>query len=187
MGCTAAERARSNHVTLTWHDQEKCRGPRCFNDLGAGKPIADSLGEIAYAASFIEWYAEEGNRLYSDTIPSHLPGETMTVRQQPVGVVGAITPWNFPAAMLTRKAVAAMAAGCPVISIPSKVTPFSALALDILARDSGVPDGVFRLVTDHARELGEELEQGIKIDGPVITETLTSSAEYDEQVLFKDK
>ncbi|MDA7966029.1 NAD-dependent succinate-semialdehyde dehydrogenase [Ruegeria sp.] len=127
--------------------------------LEQGKPVADAKGEIAYAASFIEWYAEEGSRLYADTIPSHLPGKSMHVVQQPVGLVGAITPWNFPSAMLTRKAAAALAAGCPVVSIPSKVTPFSALALEMLAWQAGIPEAVFQVVTGHGRELVAELCQ----------------------------
>lgn len=146
-------------IMMRWHSmiEKNAEGLAALMTLEQGKPVADSLGEIAYAASFIEWYAEEGNRLYADTIPSHLPGKTMAVTQQPVGVVGAITPWNFPAAMLTRKAAAAMAAGCSVVSIPSKVTPFSALALDMLAQEAGVPEGVFHVVTGHARELVAEL------------------------------
>lgn len=146
-------------IMLRWHRLilENADGLAALMTLEQGKPVGDAKGEIAYAASFVEWYAEEGNRLYADTIPSHLPGKSMKVTQQPVGVVGAITPWNFPSAMLTRKAAAAMAAGCPVISIPSKVTPFSALALEVLAQEAGVPDGVFRVVTGHARELVAEL------------------------------
>ncbi|UWQ35623.1 NAD-dependent succinate-semialdehyde dehydrogenase (plasmid) [Leisingera sp. M527] len=146
-------------IMMRWHRliQENADGLAALMTLEQGKPVDDAKGEIAYAASFIEWYAEEGNRLYADTIPSHLPGKSMKVAQQPVGVVGAITPWNFPSAMLTRKAAAAMAAGCPVVSIPSKVTPFSALALDMLAREAGVPEGVFRVVTGHARVLVSEL------------------------------
>ncbi len=146
-------------IMMRWHRLilENTEALAALMTLEQGKPVDDAKGEITYAASFIEWYAEEGNRLYSDTIPSHLPGKTMMVTQQPVGVVGAITPWNFPSAMLTRKAAAAMAAGCPVISIPSKVTPYSALALVMLAREAGVPEGVFRVVTGHARELVSEL------------------------------
>lgn len=146
-------------IMMRWHRLivDNSDGLAALMTLEQGKPVADAKGEIAYAASFVEWYAEEGNRLYADTIPSHLPDKKMYVTQQPVGVVGAITPWNFPSAMLTRKAAAAMAAGCPVVSVPSKVTPFSALALEMLAQEAGIPDGVFRVVTGHARELVTQL------------------------------
>ncbi|MFC4732543.1 NAD-dependent succinate-semialdehyde dehydrogenase [Salipiger abyssi] len=146
-------------IMMRWHRLmlENADRLAALLTLEQGKPVDDARGEIAYAASFVEWFAEEGNRLYADTIPSHLPGKSMKVTQQPVGVVGAITPWNFPSAMLTRKAAAAMAAGCPVVSIPSKVTPFSALALEMLAHEAGVPEGVFQVVTGHARELVAEL------------------------------
>jgi succinate-semialdehyde dehydrogenase len=146
-------------IMMRWHRLilENAEGLAALMTLEQGKPVQDAKGEIAYAASFIEWFAEEGSRLYGDTIPSHLPGTSMQVTQRPVGVVGAITPWNFPSAMLTRKAAAALAAGCPVVSIPSKVTPFSALALEMLALEAGTPDGVFQVVTGHARELVAEL------------------------------
>lgn len=121
--------------------------------LEQGKPLDDSLGEILYAASFIKWYAEEGNRLYGDTIPNHLENRKMMVQQEPVGVVAAITPWNFPSAMLARKAAAALAAGCAVVSIPSRVTPYSAIALAYLARRAGLPEGVFSILTGKTREL----------------------------------
>ncbi len=146
-------------LLMRWHDliQKNVEELAALMTLEQGKPLEDSRGEWAYAASFIVWFAEEGNRLYSDTIPSHLLGKTMMVTQQPVGVVGAITPWNFPAAMLTRKAAAALAAGCPVVSIPSKVTPYSALALELLANEASIPAGVFQVVTGHQRELVAEM------------------------------
>ncbi len=147
-------RERAN-ILRRWHTEmlAHTEALSALMTLEQGKPLADSRGEIAYAASFIEWYAEEGNRLYADTIPSHLPGKSMKVVQQPIGVVGAITPWNFPSAMLTRKAAAAMAAGCPVVAIPSPVSPFSAVALEMLARKAGVPEGVFQVVTGRMRTL----------------------------------
>lgn len=142
-------------VLQRWHDLivKNTDGLAALMTLEQGKPIADARGEIAYAASFIPWFAEEANHLCGDTIASHLPGKTMRVEHLPVGVVGAITPWNFPCAMLTRKAAAALAAGCPVVSIPSRVTPLSALALEMLATEAGLPDGVFQVVTGQAREL----------------------------------
>lgn len=112
-----------------------------------GKPLAESRGEVAYGASFIEWFAEEGKRAYGDVIPTHNPGARIVVVKQPVGVVSAITPWNFPVAMITRKAAPALAAGCPMIVKPAEATPLSALALESLAREAGIPEGVFKVVT----------------------------------------
>src|SRR3984957_16847674 len=108
-----------------------------------GKPLAESRGEIAYAASFIEWFAEEGKRLYGDIIPGHQPDKRIMVLRQPVGVVGAITPWNFPAAMITRKAGPALAAGCTFVCKPATQTPYSALAMAELAARAGIPAGAF--------------------------------------------
>jgi aspartate-semialdehyde dehydrogenase len=118
--------------------------------LEQGKPLAESLGEIDYAASFIEWYAEEGKRLNAESVTSHLPGAEMIVRREALGVVGVVTPWNFPSAMLTRKAGAALAAGCTIVAHPSSETPLSALALAELAERAGVPAGVFNVVTGDA-------------------------------------
>ena len=115
-----------------------------------GKPLAEAKGEIAYAASFIEWFAEEGKRLYGDVIPGHQPDKRIMVLRQPVGVVAAITPWNFPAAMITRKAGPALAAGCTMVLKPATQTPFSALALAELAQRAGIPPGVFNVVTGSA-------------------------------------
>jgi succinate-semialdehyde dehydrogenase / glutarate-semialdehyde dehydrogenase len=112
-----------------------------------GKPLAESRGEIAYAASFIEWFAEEGKRLYGDTIPGHQADKRIVVLRQPVGVVAAITPWNFPAAMITRKAGPALAAGCTFVCKPAIQTPYSALAMAELSARAGVPSGVFNIVT----------------------------------------
>jgi len=112
-----------------------------------GKPLSESRGEIAYAASFIEWFAEEGRRVYGDTIPGHLPDKRIVVIKQPVGVCAAITPWNFPAAMITRKVGPALAVGCTMISKPASATPFSALALAELGERAGLPKGVFSVVT----------------------------------------
>jgi aspartate-semialdehyde dehydrogenase len=118
-----------------------------------GKPLSEAIGEIEYAASFVEFYAEEARRLNVESITSHLPGAEMAILRQPVGVAGLITPWNFPSAMLTRKAAAALAAGCTVVAHPSSETPFSALALAELAERAGFPAGVFNVVTGNAREV----------------------------------
>ncbi|AIY44093.1 Aldehyde dehydrogenase B [Collimonas arenae] len=122
-----------------------------------GKPLAESKGEIAYAASFIEWFAEEGKRAGGDTIPSPTPGTRIVVVKEPIGVCAAITPWNFPAAMITRKAGPALAAGCTMVLKPAESTPFSALALAVLAERAGIPAGVFSVVTGSAREIGAEM------------------------------
>lgn len=115
--------------------------------LEQGKPLTEAQGEIDYAASFLEWFGEEGKRLYGDVVPSHLPGSKMIVSQKPVGVAALITPWNFPSAMLTRKAGAALAAGCPVVCRPAEETPYSALALCVLAQEAGLPDGLLSVLT----------------------------------------
>ncbi|PBB99212.1 NAD-dependent succinate-semialdehyde dehydrogenase [Mesorhizobium sp. WSM3862] len=121
--------------------------------LEQGKPLKESLGEIDYAASFVEWYAEEAKRLNAESVTSHLPNAQMTVRREPLGVVGVVTPWNFPSAMLTRKAAAALAAGCTVVAHPSSETPLSALALAELGERAGLPAGVFNVVTGDARTI----------------------------------
>ena len=118
-----------------------------------GKPLSEALGEMDYAASFVEFYAEEARRLNVESVASHLPGAEMTVLRQPCGVAGLVTPWNFPAAMLARKAAAALAAGCTVVAHPSSETPFSALALAELAERAGLPAGVFNVVTGHAADV----------------------------------
>lgn len=125
--------------------------------LEQGKPLAEARGEVAYAASFIEWFAEEGKRAYGDTIPSPSSSSRLMVIKQPIGVCAAITPWNFPAAMITRKAGAALAAGCSMVIKPASATPFSALALMLLAQRAGVPDGVLSVLTGSASAIGGEL------------------------------
>jgi succinate-semialdehyde dehydrogenase / glutarate-semialdehyde dehydrogenase len=122
-----------------------------------GKPLTESRGEIAYAGSFIEWFAEEGKRVYGDTIPSHGADKRIVVLKQPIGVCGAITPWNFPSAMITRKAGPALASGCTMVLKPASQTPYSALALCELAERAGVPKGVFSCVTGAAKEIGGEI------------------------------
>lgn len=125
--------------------------------LEQGKPLAEARGEIAYAASYLEWYAEEGKRAYGDTIPTNSPAHRVVVLKEPVGVCAAITPWNFPSAMITRKAAAALAAGCPIVVKPATQTPYSALALAELAEQAGVPAGVFSVVTGSASAIGGEM------------------------------
>jgi succinate-semialdehyde dehydrogenase/glutarate-semialdehyde dehydrogenase len=123
-----------------------------------GKPLAESKGEIAYAASFIEWFAEEGKRLYGDVIPTHQADKRLLVLRQPIGVVAAITPWNFPAAMITRKAGPALAAGCTFVCKPAHQTPYSALAMAELGRRAGIPAGVLNVVTGRdAAAIGAEM------------------------------
>ena len=125
--------------------------------LEQGKPLAEARGEVLYGASYVEWFAEEAKRVYGDTIPMAQPGKRIVVIKQPVGVCAAITPWNFPSAMITRKAAPALAAGCPVVIKPAAQTPFSALALAYLAEKAGMPAGVVNVVTGRAREIGAEL------------------------------
>ncbi|AGU49356.1 succinate-semialdehyde dehydrogenase NADP+ [Variovorax paradoxus B4] len=122
-----------------------------------GKPLAEAKGEIAYAAAYVEWFAEEGKRVYGDMIPSPWPDKRIVVKKEPVGVCAAITPWNFPAAMITRKVAPALAAGCTIIVKPASQTPLSALAMAELAARAGVPAGAFNVVTGSAREIGAAL------------------------------
>jgi succinate-semialdehyde dehydrogenase/glutarate-semialdehyde dehydrogenase len=122
-----------------------------------GKVLAESRGEVAYAGAFLEWFGEEAKRIYGDTIPGHQPDKRIVVIKQPIGVAACITPWNFPLAMITRKAGPAIAAGCTVVLKPASQTPFSALALAELAERAGIPKGVFNVVTGSAGEIGGEL------------------------------
>jgi len=124
-----------------------------------GKPLAEAKGEVGYAASFLEWFGEEAKRVYGDTIPPHQADKRIVVLKEPIGVVACITPWNFPLAMITRKAGPAIAAGCTVVLKPASQTPFSALALAELAERAGVPKGVFNVITGSAKEIGGELTE----------------------------
>ena len=128
-----------------------------------GKPLAESRGEIAYAASYVQWFAEEAKRIYGTTIPSPWADKKILVTKEPVGVCAAITPWNFPAAMITRKVAPALAAGCTIIVKPAQQTPLSALALAELALRAGVPAGVFGVLTGSAREIGAELTASMAV------------------------
>src|SRR5712672_1206621 len=125
--------------------------------LEQGKPLTESRGEVVYAASFLEWFGEEAKRVYGDTIPGHQADKRIVVIKQPIGVVACITPWNFPLAMITRKAGPAIGAGCTVVLKPAGQTPYSALALAELAERAGVPRGVFNVITGPAKEIGGEL------------------------------
>ncbi|ASY58697.1 NADP-dependent succinate-semialdehyde dehydrogenase [Sinorhizobium sp. CCBAU 05631] len=122
-----------------------------------GKPLAEATGEIVYGASFIEWFAEEGRRVYGDLVPGHQKDKRILVMKQPIGVVAAITPWNFPNAMITRKAGPAFAAGCAMVLKPAAQTPFSASAIAVLAERAGMPKGLFSVITGSAREIGAEM------------------------------
>jgi succinate-semialdehyde dehydrogenase/glutarate-semialdehyde dehydrogenase len=155
-----AKTAKERSVILRkWHDLMMANQEDLAILMTAeqGKPLAESRGEIEYAASFIEWFSEEARRIYGDTIPAHQADKRIVVIKEPIGVCVAITPWNFPAAMITRKAGAALAAGCTMVVKPASATPFSALALAELAESSGVPKGVFSVVTGLATVIGGEM------------------------------
>lgn len=133
--------------------------------LEQGKPLHEARGEIDYAASFVEWFAEEAKRVDGEIPMSHLPGRSMRVVREPIGVVACVTPWNFPCAMITRKAAAALAAGCTVVVRPASETPFSALALAVLAERAGFPAGVFNVLTGPSREIVGEMTANPRIRG----------------------
>ena len=146
-----------------------------------GKPLAESRGEIAYAASFIEWFSEEAKRIYGDTIPGHTADKRIVVIKEPVGVCAAITPWNFPAAMITRKAGPALAAGCTLVVKPASATPFSALALAELGERAGIPAGVFSVITGSAAAIGNEMT-----DNPLVRKlTFTGSTEIGKGLMAR--
>ncbi len=147
--------------------------------LEQGKPLAEAKGEIAYAASFIEWFAEEAKRVYGDTIPGHQADKRILVIKQPIGVTAAITPWNFPCAMITRKAGPALAAGCTMVIKPASQTPLSALALVALAERAGIPKGVLSVVTGSAGDIGSELTSN-----PIVRKlSFTGSTEIGRQLM----
>ncbi|MEM5399102.1 NADP-dependent succinate-semialdehyde dehydrogenase [Paraburkholderia unamae] len=155
-----AKTAKERSVILRkWHDlmMENADDLALILTTEQGKPLAEAKGEIGYAASFLEWFAEEGKRIYGDTIPTPANDKRIVVTREPVGVCAAITPWNFPAAMITRKVGPALAAGCPIVLKPAEATPFSALALAVLAERAGVPRGVFSVVTGDPKAIGGEL------------------------------
>ncbi|MCW1403400.1 NAD-dependent succinate-semialdehyde dehydrogenase [Novosphingobium sp. MW5] len=144
-----------------------------------GKPFAEAKGEIAYSASFIEWFAEEGKRAYGEVVPSHAADRRIITLKQGIGVVGAITPWNFPSAMIGRKLGPALAAGCTMVLKPASATPYSALALAVLAEEAGIPAGVFNVVTGSARAIGGELTRN-----PIVRKiTFTGSTEIGIELM----
>jgi len=153
---TAKERS---HLLRAWHDLLMANQEDLAQLMTAeqGKPLAESRGEIAYAASFLEWFAEEAKRIYGDVIPTYQSDRRILVFKEPVGVCAAITPWNFPAAMITRKAGPALAAGCTIIIKPASETPLTALAMAKLAVEAGIPDGVINVLVGPAREIAETL------------------------------
>ncbi len=160
---TAAERGV---ILRRWHDllMAHVEDLALLMTLEQGKPLAESRGEVQYGASFLEWFAEEGRRAYGDIIPPHAPGLRLLVTKQPVGVVAAITPWNFPNAMICRKVAPALAAGCTVVLKPASETPLSALALAELSVRAGLPAGVFNVVTGtDAAAIGLEMTQNIAV------------------------
>jgi succinate-semialdehyde dehydrogenase / glutarate-semialdehyde dehydrogenase len=178
-----AARTAKDRATLLrrWHDLMLANA----EDLAAlmtaeqGKPLAEAKGEIAYAASFIEWFAEEAKRVYGDVIPGHQPDKRIFVLRQPVGVVAAITPWNFPAAMITRKAGPALAAGCTFVCKPAMQTPYSALAMAELAHRAGIPPGVFSVITGSAVAIGGEMTSN-----PIVRKvTFTGSTEIGKKLM----
>lgn len=147
--------------------------------LEQGKPLLEAKGEIIYAASFLEWFAEEAKRVYGDTIPGHQADKRLLVIKQPIGVTAAITPWNFPAAMITRKAGPALAAGCTMVVKPASQTPFTALALAELAERAGIPKGVLNVVTGSATEIGAELTEN-----PIVRKiSFTGSTEIGSRLM----
>jgi len=159
---TAAERAR---ILKRWFElmMENQEDLARLMTAEQGKPLAEARGEIAYAASFIEWFAEEARRVYGEVIPSPLPDRRLIVIRQPVGVCAAITPWNFPSAMITRKAAPALAAGCTMVVKPAEQTPLSALALAWLGQQAGIPPGVLNIVTGDPVAIGGELTANPKV------------------------
>jgi len=177
---TAEERA---NLLLTWQNLilENQKDLAVLMTAEQGKPLEEAEGEVAYAASFIEWFAEEGRRVYGDIIPAHKRENRIMVIKGPVGVCAAITPWNFPAAMITRKAGPALAAGCTMVVKPASATPFSALALAELAHRAGIPPGVFNVVTGPSSEIGGELT-----GNPAVRKlTFTGSTETGKKLMAR--
>jgi len=161
-GLLAEKRAR---ILRQWFDllMENQADLAAIMTAEQGKPLFEAKGEIAYAASFIEWFAEESRRTYGDIIPSHNPAARILVTHEPVGVTAAITPWNFPAAMIARKAGAALAVGCTMVVKPASATPLTALAMAELASRAGIPAGVLSVITGSAGEIGSELTSNPKV------------------------
>jgi len=177
---TAEDRA---NVLMKWHDLMM----EAQDDLGAimtleqGKPLAEAKGEIAYGASFIKWFAEEARRTYGEVIPGHQPDKRIVVVKQPVGVVAAITPWNFPNAMITRKAGPALGAGCAMVLKPASQTPFSAIALGVLAERAGLPLELFSILTGSASEIGSAMTASDTVRALTFTGSTEVGAKLYEQ------
>ena len=175
---TAKERSS---LLRRWHDLMLAN----IDDLGKlmtaeqGKPLPEAKGEVAYAASFIEWFAEEAKRVYGDTIPSPWNDRRIVVIKQPIGVCAAMTPWNFPAAMITRKAGPALASGCTMVAKPASATPYSALALAALAERAGIPAGVFNVLTGSSKAIGGELTSNPEVRKV----TFTGSTEVGRELM----
>ena len=146
-----------------------------------GKPLAEARGEIAYAASFIEWFSEEGKRIYGDTIPAPVANQRIVVTKEPIGVCAAITPWNFPAAMITRKAAPALAVGCTMVVKPASQTPLTALALAALAERAGVPAGVLSVITGSAGDIGGEMTSN-----PLVRKLTFTGSTENGRVLMRE-
>jgi succinate-semialdehyde dehydrogenase / glutarate-semialdehyde dehydrogenase len=159
---TAKERSA---ILMKWHEliEKDTDNLAKIMTTEQGKPLAQAKGEIAYGNDYIAWFAAEGQRLYGETIPASHPNKRITVKRQPVGVVAAITPWNFPAAMITRKIAPALAAGCTIVVKPSEETPFTAFRLAELAEEAGVPNGVINVVTGDAAEIGNTWQKDSRI------------------------
>jgi len=175
---TAKERAA---LLRRWHDliMENQEDLAQIMTAEQGKPLIESRGEIAFGASFVEWFAEEARRVYGDIVPANLSDRRLLIVKEPIGVVGAITPWNFPNAMITRKCAPAFAVGCPVVVKPASATPYSALALAVLAEEAGIPKGVFNVVTGSARAIGGELTAN-----PIVRKiTFTGSTEIGKVLM----
>ncbi|KXS37451.1 MAG: succinate-semialdehyde dehydrogenase (NADP+) [Halomonadaceae bacterium T82-2] len=175
---TAQERA---DILMKWYDLmlEHQDELATIMTLEQGKPLKEAAGEIVYAASFLRWFAEEARRIYGETVPAAKSNQRILVTKQPVGVVGAITPWNFPAAMITRKVGAALAAGCTTVVKPASQTPFSATALALLAERAGVPRGVFNVVSGQASEIA-----GALTESPLVRKiTFTGSTEVGRKLM----
>jgi succinate-semialdehyde dehydrogenase/glutarate-semialdehyde dehydrogenase len=176
---TAKERA---NILRKWFDLMVANADDLATILTAeqGKPLAEARGEILYGASFVEWFAEEAKRIYGETIPGHMPDKRLTVLRQPIGVAAAITPWNFPNAMITRKVAPALAAGCAIVVRPATLTPLSALALGVLADRAGLPKGVLSIVpSKSSSEIGKEF-----CENPIIRKlTFTGSTEVGRILL----
>jgi succinate-semialdehyde dehydrogenase / glutarate-semialdehyde dehydrogenase len=178
----AAKTAKERSVVLRrWYDLIMANADDLARLMTTeqGKPLAEARGEITYAASFIEWFAEEGKRIYGDVIPAHAADKRIVVLKQPIGVAAAITPWNFPAAMITRKAGPALAAGCAMVLKPATATPLSAFALCVLAEEAGLPKGLLSCLIGGARDIGGEMTSN-----PLVRKlSFTGSTEIGQQLM----